>query len=76
MKYKGLFKTAAFLLLLIFTLSCLNQWYSIPQSYISRHMRAFEQESKNTVDGIVIGTSVVAYAWVPTVAYTESGVAA
>lgn len=76
MKYKGIVKTTAFLLALLSVVFCLNRWYSIPRSYQSNSLKAFEEEEKNTVDGIVIGTSVVAHAWVAPAAYHETGMTA
>lgn len=76
MKYKGILKTTAFLLALLSVVFCLNRWYSIPRTYQSNTLKAFEQEKKNTVDGIVVGTSVVAHAWVAPAAYKETGMTA
>ena len=73
MKYKGILKTTAFLLALLSVVFCLNQWYSLPRTYQSNTLKAFEDEDKNTVDGIFVGTSVVAHAWVAPAAYNETG---
>lgn len=70
---KKVFKAVAFVLLLILPLFYIFHCYSYPKSYVSRDYESFYSEEKNTVDGIIIGTSVVGYGWSPTVAWDECG---
>lgn len=49
--------------------------YSYPKSYVSKNLAAYYDEEENTVDGVLVGTSVVAYSWQPTVAYEKYGTA-
>lgn len=47
--------------------------YSDPKNYITRSYEAFYDEPKDTIDGVVFGTSVALYGWTPPAAWQEYG---
>lgn len=76
MKNKKWLRSVAFLLLLTIAVSMVMSVYTLPKDYNSRFINTFEDLPKNTVDGILLGSSVVAHAWVPPVAWEKYGIAA
>ncbi len=71
-KFKWL-RSVAFILLLCVAVSGVMHCYSQPKNFNSRFINSFEDMPDNTVDGIVIGSSVVAHAWVSAIAYEKYG---
>ncbi|MGN0518907.1 MAG: hypothetical protein ACI4II_09325 [Acutalibacteraceae bacterium] len=67
-------RSVVFFVLLFFILSYIFNCFSYPKSYCSYNIQAFYEEPKNTIDGLVIGTSVIPYAWQTTVAFEEYGI--
>lgn len=76
MKNKKWLRSVAFILLLVTVMLGVFQCYGLPSSYDTRNLAAFDAEEKNTVDGLVFGTSVVGYGWITPVAWENYGIAA
>ncbi len=47
--------------------------YSCPKRDVDKSYEAFYDEPKDTIDGVILGTSVVVYGWTPPVAWQEYG---
>ncbi len=73
MKYKGLLRCIAFILLLTISVSGVLQCYGLPRTYDTRNIAAFDAEKDNLVDGIILGTSVVSYSWLTPMAWKNYG---
>lgn len=73
MKNKGWLRCIAFILLLTFSVLGVCQCYGLPRTYDTRNIAAFDSEKENLVDGIILGTSVVSYAWLTPVAWNNYG---
>lgn len=71
-KFKWL-KVVAFILALCIPLLCLAEWYSFPTSYVTRIIESFYDEKEDTVDGVVIGTSVIGMGWMAPIGWHEYG---
>ena len=69
-------RSLAFFVLLLLAFSYICNCFSYPTSYCSYNMQAFYDEPKDTIDGLIIGTSVIPYAWQTTVAFEEYGITA
>lgn len=68
-------RSVAFVLLLVMAFAGVSQCYSLPASYDTRNLAAFDDEEENTVDGLVFGTSVVGYSWNTPAAWRDYGMA-
>lgn len=66
----------AFLALLSFCVVSVTEIFSVPSSYFTKNVAAFNEDAKDTVDTVVVGTSVVGYGFLPTVAFNEYGISA
>ncbi len=75
MKNKKWLRSVAFVLLLVFALVGVMQCYGLPKTYDTRNLAALDAEKKNTIDGIVFGTSVIGYSWNTPVAWRDYGMA-
>lgn len=71
-KFKWL-KAVLFIALAVCLITAICSPFSYPRSYVSEDIAAYFDEDKNTVDGLLVGTSVLAYSWQPTVAYERNG---
>ena len=77
MKNKKWLRPIAFILMLTIAVLGVLQCYGFPQDdYYTNHFTAFDNEGKNLVDGVLIGTSVVAFSWLTPVAWKDYGLAA
>ncbi len=74
MKIKKALRVVAFLLILCLALGYLFHCYNYPHKHDTRSLAAFADLDKNTVDGLVLGTSVIKYGFIPTVAYEQNGI--
>lgn len=52
----------------------ISEIFFVPTYYYTQSVAAFDKEKKNTVDGVAIGTSVVGYGFLPTIAFNEFGI--
>ena len=68
-------RCVAFVLLLTISLVGVMQCYSLPTSYDTRNLASLDAQENNTLDGIIIGTSVVSYAFLTPVAWRDYGMA-
>ncbi len=75
MKNKKWLRSVAFILLLSIAVVGVMQIYGLPKTYDTRNVAAFDAEEKNLVDGVVLGTSVVAHSWLTPVAWQDYGLA-
>lgn len=66
-------RSIAFLMLLVLAVSGVMHCYGLPKDHITRNIAAFDEEKEKTIDGVVLGTSVVAYAWVTPAAWQDYG---
>ncbi len=66
-------RAVAFVLILSLSLVYVANCYSFPKSYVTRAIESFYDEKENTVDGVVIGTSVVGQGWATPVGWYEYG---
>lgn len=73
MKNKGWLRCIAFILLLTVSVLGVFQCYGLPKSYDTRNVAAFDAEEENLVDGIILGTSVISYAWLTPIAWENYG---
>lgn len=71
-KFKWL-RSVAFILLLCISVTCVLDYYSLSKTFNTRFVNSFEDMPDNTVDGIVVGSSVIAHAWISAVAYEKYG---
>lgn len=77
MKNAKWLRPVAFTLMLIIAVLGVMQCYGVPRDdYYGTHLTAFDSEKKGMVDGVVIGTSVIAHAWIAPVAWSNHGIAA
>lgn len=63
----------AFGLVLAISVLGIFQCYGLPKTYDTRNILAFDAEKENLVDGVVLGTSVVAHAWLTPVSWQNYG---
>lgn len=70
-KFRILIPVLAFILAFVYISEC----YSFPRDGYTRTLETFYDEKEDTLDGIILGTSVVAYGWNPPIAFEESGLA-
>lgn len=70
-KFRILIPILAFILAFVYICEC----YSFPRDGYTRSIETFYEEKDDSLDGIILGTSVVAYGWNPPVAFKESGLA-
>ncbi|MBQ8502963.1 MAG: hypothetical protein IJ491_01660 [Clostridia bacterium] len=75
MKNKKWLRSVAFILLLSVAVMGVMQIYGLPKTYDTRNIAAFDAEQEKLVDGVVLGTSVVAHSWLTPVAWQDYGVA-
>lgn len=73
MKNKGWLRCIAFILVLTVSVLGVLQCYGLPRTYDTRNIAAFDAEKNNLVDGIILGTSVVSYAWLTPIAWKNYG---
>lgn len=73
MKNKKWLRSVAFILLLTFSVLGIMQCYSLPTSYNTKNLAAFHLEEENLIEGVVLGTSIVAQSWLTPVAWQEYG---
>lgn len=66
-------RSVAFILLLTISVAGIMHCYGLPKTYNTKNIAAFDAEKKNQVDGVVMGTSVVAQCWLTPVAWQEYG---
>lgn len=59
--------------MLAITVIGICQCYGLPKTYDTKNIAAFDAEQENLVDGVVLGTSVVAHAWLTPVAWQNYG---
>lgn len=64
----------AFLAILSFCVFSVTEIISAPIDDINNSMDSFRAESNDKVDAVVLGTSVVSYGYMPTVAFNEYGI--
>ncbi len=77
MKNKKWLRPVAFILMLTIAVLGVLQCYGLPRNdYYTNHSTAFDSEGENLVDGILLGTSVIAHSWVAPVAWQNYGIAA
>jgi len=75
MKNKRWLRSVAFVLLLAIALIGVMQCYGLPKTYDTRNLATIDRLEKNSLDGIVIGTSVVGYSWNTPVLWRNYGLA-
>lgn len=75
MENKKWLRSVAFVLLLVIALVGVMQCYGLPRNYDTRNMEALDAEKRNTLDGIILGTSVVSYSWNTPAAWRDYGMA-
>lgn len=73
MKNKKWLRSVAFLLILAISVIGVSHCYGLPKTYDTKNIAAFDAEKENLVDGVVLGTSVVAHAWLTPVAWKDYG---
>ena len=73
MKNKRWLRSVAFILLLVTALLGVFHCYSLPKNYDTKNMATFDEQPKNVIDGIFLGTSVVAQGWTPPIAWGDYG---
>ena len=66
-------RSVAFILLLCVALTGVFHCYSQPKTFNSRFINSFADMPDNTVQGVAIGSSVIAHAWVSAIAYEKYG---
>lgn len=77
MKNTKLLRPVAFTLMLIIAVLGVMQCYGVARNdYYSTHLSAFDSEKKGLVDGVLVGTSVIANGWYAPVAWNDYGIAA
>ncbi len=75
MKNKRWLRSVAFVLLLAVALGGVMQCYGLPRTYDTKNIMAVENLEKNSLDGMIIGTSVVAYSWNTPLLWRDYGLA-
>ncbi len=75
MKNKRWLRSVAFILILAVAVVGVMSIYSQPKNFNTRIINTFEALTDNTLDGIVIGSSVVAHAWLSPVSWENYGLA-
>ncbi len=75
MKNKKWLRSIAFILLLTLSVCGIMHCYSLPKTYNTKNLAAFHAEKENLIDGVLLGTSVVAQSWLTPVAWQEYGLA-
>lgn len=77
MTKKQVIRTIAFILVLVLVLWRLFNIFSITKhkNFVARKYQEFYQEPKNSIDGIMLGTSVAYRAWNAPYAWSQSGMA-
>ncbi len=73
MKNKKWLRSVAFIILLVISVSGIMHCYSLPKTYNTKNLAAYDAEKENLVDGVLLGTSVVAQSWLTPVAWQEFG---
>lgn len=73
MKNMRWLRSVAFLLLLTIAVTGVLQCYGLPATYNTNSLATFDAEEENMIDGIAIGTSVIAYAWNTPAAWEKYG---
>lgn len=73
MKNKKWLRSVAFLLILAVSVLGVFQCYGLPRTYDTKNIAAFDAEEENLVDGLVLGTSVIAHAWQTPLAWQNYG---
>lgn len=76
MKKTGLLRSVAFILILCVAVAGVMHCYSQPKYFNTRFINTFDEMPDNTVDGIVLGSSVIAHGWVSAVCWEKYGMAA
>ena len=76
MKKTGFLRSVAFLLILCVAVAVVMHCYSQPKYFNTRFINTFDEMPDNTVDGIVLGSSVIAHGWVSAVSWEKYGMAA
>ncbi|MBQ6600560.1 MAG: hypothetical protein IIX36_02850 [Clostridia bacterium] len=75
MKNKRWLRSVAFVLLFAVALGGVMQCYGLPRTYDTKNIMAVENLEKNSLDGMIIGTSVVAYSWNTPLLWRDYGLA-
>ncbi len=75
MKNKKWLRSVAFILILTISVLGVFHCYGLPKTYDTKNIAAFDAEEENLVDGVLLGTSVVAHAWLTPVAWQRYGLA-
>ena len=75
MKNKRWLRSVAFILVLCIAVVGVMQCYTLPKNHNSRVLNSFEALPDNVLDGVVIGSSVIAHGWVSAVAMERHGLA-
>ncbi len=73
MNNKKWLRSVAFILLLTLSVLGVMHCYSIPKTYNTKNLAAFHSEKENLVDGVFLGTSIVAQSWLAPIAWQEYG---
>ena len=76
MKKTNWLRSVAFIIILCIAVMGVMHCYSQPKYFNTRFINTFEEMPDNTVDGIVIGSSVIAHGWVSAVSWEKFGIAA
>lgn len=76
MKNKKWLRSVAFILILAISVVGIMHCYSQPKYFNTRFINTFEEMPDDTVDGIVLGSSVIAHCWVSAVSWEKYGMAA
>ncbi len=76
MKNKNWLRSVAFMLVLCIAVLGVMHCYSQPKNFNARFINTFIEMPDNTVDGIIVGSSVVAHAWLSPVSWEKYGLAA
>lgn len=69
-------RSVAFILLLCIAVAGVMHCYSQPKYFNTRFINTFDEMPDDTVDGIVLGSSVIAHGWVSAVSWEKYGMAA
>ncbi len=69
-------RSVAFILILCISVLGVMHCYSQPKYFNTRFINTFEEMPDNTVEGIVLGSSVIAHCWVSAVSWEKYGMAA
>jgi len=75
MKNKRWIRSVAFIIILCMAVAGVMHCYSQPKYFNTRFINTFEEMPDNTVDGIVLGSSVIAHGWVSAVSWEKYGMA-